>query len=265
MVSPDAPIGVMDSGVGGISTLAALTAVLPHENFIYFGDTAHNPYGEKSDDEVRELTANVVDYLIERGSKAIVIACNTATSAAADYLRKRYSDISILGIEPALKPAVESYPIGTILVMATPVALRREKYQQLEDRVAGSATVIDSPCPGLASCIEQEDGDNTTLKALLQELIGGYAGEVDAVVLGCTHYIFAKELIADILGPVEFFDGSMGTARNLEKHLREQQLLNESSEAGAIEFLTSLSDAHKYEHMKKMYEIARSFVHAQEA
>ena len=232
-------VGVFDSGVGGISVLRQLVATLPHENFFYFGDSAHAPYGEKDRDWVLRRSRDIVDELLENGAKAIVIACNTATSVAAATLRAEYAHVPIIGVEPALKPATLAENAGRILVMATPITLRLDKYQQLAEKWGGGHEVISVPCPGLAARIEQGDLDAPDLRDLLERLVGPYAGAVDSVVLGCTHYAFAARQIRNVVGDVPLFDGALGTALQLKRKLAERGLLTRSCEAGQVEFASS--------------------------
>ncbi|WP_068539607.1 glutamate racemase [Olegusella massiliensis] len=232
-------IGVLDSGVGGISILRKLVRELPCEDFCFFGDSAHNPYGEKTDEEVRTLTRHIIAQMVENGAKAVVIACNTATSAAAKALRNEY-DMPIVGVEPALKPACEVLPQGRILVMATPVTLRLDKYQQLKKDCHSTAEVIEAPCAGLATRIEKGHLDDADLHALLESLIGCWAGQIDGVVLGCTHYPFVTKQIRDVLGEVRFFDGAAGTARQTRHLLEMRGLLNKGNHLGNVQLKSSL-------------------------
>lgn len=237
----DGFVGVFDSGVGGISVLRALVAELPHEDFRFFGDSANAPYGEKTEERVLELSRGIVEGLLADGAKAIVIACNTATSVAAEALRSSYADVPIVGIEPALKPAARALPHGRVLVMATEVTLRLEKYHELVRAWGGECDVVPVPCPGLAARIERGDLDSSDLRELIEGYVGAYAGKVDGVVLGCTHYPFVRRLIADALGPgVRFFDGGAGTARQLRVRLTDAGLLAVRERPGRVEFASSL-------------------------
>lgn len=234
-------VGVFDSGLGGISVLRALVDELPHEDFRYFGDSANAPYGEKTEAQVLDLSRDIVERLLADGAKAIVIACNTATSAAAAALRAAHPDVPIVGIEPALKPAARAFPHGRILVMATEMTLGLEKYHELARAWGGECEVVPVPCPGLAARIERGDLDAPDLAEMVGRLVGDYAGKVDAVVLGCTHYPFVRGQISRALGPgAAFFDGGAGTARQLRKRLSEEGLLAERSRAGRVEFASSL-------------------------
>lgn len=237
----DGFVGVFDSGLGGISVLRALVAELPHEDFRYFGDSANAPYGEKTEAQVLELSRGIVDRFLADGAKAIVIACNTATSASASTLRAAHPDVPIVGIEPALKPAARAFPHGRILVMATEMTLHLDKYHELSRVWGRECEVVPVPCPGLAARIERGDLDAPDLSEMIEGLVGAYAGTVDAVVLGCTHYPFVRRQIAEVLGPgVVFFDGGAGTARQLRKRLAEEGLAAARDHAGGVEFASSL-------------------------
>ena len=217
-----APVGVFDSGVGGISVLRELVKLMPNENYIYYGDSKNAPYGPKTVEEVRRLTVEHIDFLVERGAKAIVVACNTATSAAIDLLREKYPDMPVVGIEPALKPAVLSKQNARVLVMATPMTIREEKFHHLMQEYEAQAEIYPLACPGLPEFVEAGDLDGEDLKAYLSEKFAPYQGKVDAVVLGCTHYPFVRPVIQELLGSsVAVFDGGAGTARELRRRMRE--------------------------------------------
>ena len=222
----NAPIGVFDSGVGGISVLKELVALLPNENYLYFGDSANAPYGEKTTEEVRELTLKAAEMLFGRGAKALVIACNTATSAAVHILREAYPDKIIIGIEPALKVATDHFPTGHIGIMATAVTLREEKLHHLLERFP-QATVEKIGAPGLVELIESGKADSAETEALLRNILAPYVGKLDALVLGCTHYPFVKETLGKILGEKTLLlDGGAGTARQTKRCLEQVDLLN---------------------------------------
>lgn len=243
----DGFVGVFDSGVGGVSVLQHLVRELPHEDFHYFGDSAHAPYGERSVEEVCELTDAIVDRMVTDGAKAIVIACNTATSAAAPELRERYANLPIVGVEPALKPAVLAGGEGDILVMGTEITLRLEKFQKLEERWASGAPVRAVACVGLAGRIEHGNLDDADVHELLEHLLGAHRGEVDRVVLGCTHYPFVRSQIADVLGDVRFFDGGAGTARQLRRLLDQRELLRDETHMGEVSFASSIDSPEELE------------------
>ena len=220
-------IAVFDSGVGGISVLRHLVRILPQERFLYFGDSANAPYGTKTKEQVRNLSFSVAETLRSRGIKALVVACNTATSAAINELRAAYPELIIIGIEPALKLAVDTFPGGTVGVMATPMTLREEKFARLMERFADNNTIYKIPAPGLVELIESGKADSPETDALLRELFAPYTG-LDALVLGCTHYPFAAKSIARVLGDgVTLLDGGDGTARETRRRLAEADLLRE--------------------------------------
>ena len=251
---------VMESGMGGISVLAALTGVLPDERFSYFGDSANTPYGEKPVEWVLARTRQIIEGQIERGAKAAVIACNTATSVAAESLRSEFEEIPIIGIEPALKPAAQAFPHGRILVMATPMTLHLEKFQHLADQWGAGCTVVPLACDGLAAAIENEGPGSDAVHELLTNLVGMYRDEIDAAVLGCTHYPLAAQDIRTVLGDVPLFDGAMGTAHQLRRVLSQRGLLASTQGHGGIEFATSSPDDRALERYNRFYEMARQTI-----
>lgn len=232
----ECPIGVFDSGLGGISVLKELVALMPQENFIFYGDSKHAPYGTKTLEEVQMLTCADAEYLIAQGVKALVVACNTATSAAIQILREKYEDMPVIGIEPALKPAVLAKKNPRVLVMATPMTLREEKFRQLMERYETHAEILPLPCPGLVEFVERGELDSPELESFLRELFAEYlVHPVDCVVLGCTHYPFVREMIRKVLGAEALvFDGGAGTARETQRRLAEGGLLNMSQERGRV-------------------------------
>lgn len=219
-------IAVFDSGVGGISVLRHLRRVMPGEKYLYFGDSANAPYGTKSRDEVEALTFAAAKQLMAQGIKALVVACNTATSAAINDLRAAFPELIVIGIEPALKLAVDRFPGGGIGVMATPMTLREEKFENLMHRYGEHCRVYKLPAPGLVELVEQGKADSPEAETLLRELFAPYTGKLDTVVLGCTHYPFAAKTISRILGDgVTLLDGGDGTARETRRRLEEAGLL----------------------------------------
>ena len=245
------PIGVFDSGVGGIGTLAALRRELPEEKFLFYGDTANAPYGTKSRDEVMGCINRIMEHLLAQEVKAVVIACNTATAVAAAELRVRY-DLPIIGIEPALKPASEVRKDGSILVLATPMTLKLEKFRALYARYGEGA--IPLPCPGLMELVEREANDEA--RRYLLELLSPYdLTKVDAVVLGCTHYVFLRPLLKEILpAGVSVLDGNEGTARQLRRVLTAKELLSDGP--GSVTLETSGNPALVLPVMKRLLEKA---------
>lgn len=236
------PIGFFDSGVGGISVLKEARKLLSHENFIYFGDSKNAPYGVKSVEEVKILTFAAVEYLISKGVKAVVIACNTATSAAIDDLRAYYKDIPIIGIEPALKPAVENQYSGKIIIMATPMTLCETKFNNLMNFYKNEAEIVPLPCAGLVELIENGKIHGDEVHFYLTEKLKPYLNSpVDSVVLGCTHYPFIKAELSKVLSKdTTIIDGSIGTSKQLKRQLENINALNNQAKEGTVEILNSL-------------------------
>ena len=221
-------IAVFDSGVGGISVLRHLRKELPNERFLYFGDSANAPYGTRPTAEIRELTLAAAEKLMARGLKAMVVACNTATSAAIEDLRRRHPELIVVGIEPALKIASDRYPGGMVGVMATPATLREEKFARLLNRFADHCQVVKLPAPGLVELVEAGKGNGPEAEELLRPLLEPYCGKLRAVVLGCTHYPFASDTISRLLGPdTVLLEGGPGTARETRRRLAAAGLLRE--------------------------------------
>jgi glutamate racemase len=221
-------IGLFDSGVGGISVLRHMLRLMPNERYLYMGDSANAPYGTKTKEQVRQLSFAVAEKLIARGIKALVVACNTATSAAINDLRSAYPDLIVVGIEPALKLAADRFPKGNLGVMATPMTLREEKFDLLLHRFDSQCRVSKIPAPGLVELIEQGRGNSVDAEILLRSLLKDYIGNIDALVLGCTHYPFAAEAISRVLGEqVALLDGGDGTARETKRRLALAGLLND--------------------------------------
>jgi glutamate racemase len=235
------PIAVFDSGMGGISVLKELYKLMPHEDYLFFGDSINAPYGVRPVEEVRSLTMGHVAHLLELGAKAVVVACNTATSAAIQPLRETYPDIPMIGVEPAIKPAAEAHVGGRILILATSLTIQQPKCRRLMARYQDQAELIPLSAPGLMDFVERNQIHTPELNAFLKELLAPYiAHPVDAVVLGCTHYPFLKEDIAQVLGDqVAFYDGGLGTARKTQDMLRQRGLENDPTHVGAITFMNS--------------------------
>ena len=220
-------IAVFDSGVGGISVLRHLIRLMPGERFVYFGDSANAPYGSRPTREIRELTLAAVHSLLEEYPlKALVIACNTATAAAVNDIRNAHPDLIVVGIEPALKVAADHYPGGRVGVLATEVTLREEKFDTLLHRFDENVTIYKIPVPGLVELVEQGKVDTPETEGLLRRGLAPYLGKLDAAVLGCTHYPFARAAISRVLGKdVVLLDGGEGTARETRRRLEVAGLL----------------------------------------
>lgn len=224
-------IGIFDSGMGGISVLAQLIKLMPNEKYIYYGDSKNAPYGVKDPKEVRKLCINICDFFIDKGVKAIVVACNTATSAAINELRERY-DIPIIGMEPALKPAATMVTDGKIVVMATEMTLKEKKFSALMDKYSDKKDILKLPCPKLVEIIEAGVIEGKDVERSIKDCFDGInMNEVSSIVLGCTHYIFLKDDIRNFVGDkVNIIEGNEGTARHLNNILNKNNLLKQSSE-----------------------------------
>lgn len=228
-------IAVFDSGVGGISVLRELVKLMPDEHYLYFGDSANAPYGDRPTEQVRSLTLEAARLLLSRGVKCLVVACNTATAAAITQLRQTYPDTIIIGIEPALKVAADRFPQGRIGVMATQVTLREEKFAHQLERFPHVAIDL-IPAPGLVELIEAGKANAPEAEALLRTILAPYAGKLDALVLGCTHYPFVKNTVRRILGDdIALLDGGEGTARQTKRCLEQAALLREGDGSVQIE------------------------------
>ncbi|MBS4803296.1 MAG: glutamate racemase [Clostridium sp.] len=242
MDNKNRPIGFFDSGVGGLSVMREALKIMPNEDYIYFGDSKNAPYGIKSVEEVRELTFKAVEFLLNKGVKGIAVACNTATSAAVADLRKMYPNLPLVGIEPALKPAVESVNDGSILIMATPMTLKEAKFNRLMKKYEDRADIVPVPCPGLMEFIEEGKLQGEEVEQYLLDKVNTYKkGKISSIVLGCTHYPFIEPLLSNIVGEdTVIIDGGLGTAKELKRRLSEKELLTDSTEVGKVEIINSL-------------------------
>ncbi len=231
------PIGVFDSGLGGISVLKALVRELRSEDFIYLADKHNAPYGAKTDEEIVHLTQVNAKKLISLDCKALVIACNTATSVAASILRAEL-DIPVIGLEPAILPAALKHPNGKILVLATPVTLTHDKFRLLLLKI-GKEKFTCIQAPYLVEFVESGMKNREDAVSYLKSIFAPYRNlKFDACVLGCTHFPFLKEEIVLALGyHIEFFDGAFGAARYLKNTLQRKNLLNTNEENGKITWL----------------------------
>lgn len=241
MNNSERPIGFFDSGVGGISVLKESLKILPNEDFVYFGDSINAPYGIKSVNEVKELTFNAVDFLLSKGAKVVVIACNTATSAAIDDLREKYTNIPIIGIEPALKPAVEISRGKSIIIMATPMTLAEKKFSNLMELYKKEVNMISLPCAGLVELIENGIIKGEQIQNYLRDKLKEFKLiDIASIVLGCTHYPFIKDELIKIVGEKTIIiDGSIGTVNQLKRQLTRNNLLNEKKKKGIVTIYNS--------------------------
>jgi glutamate racemase len=238
-MSDSRPLGVFDSGLGGLSVVREIRKRLPREEIVYIADSAYVPYGGRPLEEIRERATTIVGALVDRGAKTVVIACNTASGAAIDDLRATFS-LPIVGLEPAVKPAAASTEVGRIAVLATPATLRTERFHRLVDRHAAGVELLKVPCPGFVELVESGRLDGPEASRVVGEALAPVieAG-VDRVVLGCTHYPFLTPLITSLLGDeVQVLDSGEAVARQVERVLAQNDLLTSTGE-GRVELYTT--------------------------
>ncbi len=219
-----APVGVFDSGVGGLSVLREIRQRLPHESLLYLADSAHVPYGEKSPEYIRERCRIIAAFFVEQGAKALVVACNTATAAGVTELRELYPDWPIIGMEPAVKPAAAATRSGVVGVLATTGTLKSARFAALLDRFAADVRVITQPCPGLVERIEAGDLNSVELRVMLQGWVEPLLAQgCDTLILGCTHYPFIRPLLSRLVPrDIRLIDTGAAVARHLGKVLTER-------------------------------------------
>lgn len=229
------PVGVFDSGVGGLSVLREIRQLLPQESLLYVSDSGHAPYGEKSQQHIRERSLVIADFLLQQGAKALVLACNTATAAAVTDLRGHYPQLPIIGMEPAVKPAAAATRSGTVGVLATTGTLKSAKFAALLDRFASDIEVITQPCPGLVELIETGNLQSPALLQLLSSYVAPLLSKgCDTLILGCTHYPFLKPLLRQMLpASIAIIDTGAAVARQLQRLLETHQLLAQDTTATA--------------------------------
>lgn len=239
--SAASPIGIYDSGVGGLTVLRAVRELLPHEDLLYFADQAKVPYGNRPLEEVRALAEGVTRYLMERGAKLIVVACNTASAAALKHLRALYIDFPFVGMEPAVKPAAEQTLSGIVGVLATPSTFQGEMYASVVERFAKDVQVFQATCPGLVRQIEKGYLSTPKTRMILEEALKPMLKEgADTLVMGCTHFPFVIPLIREIAGEdVRVIDPAPAVARQVKRVLEAGGLLRASDSVGKTVFLTS--------------------------
>ena len=234
-------IGILDSGIGGVSVLREIVKLIPNGHFVYYSDSINNPYGDKSEEEIYAIVKNIVKYLLERGCVAIVLACNTASAICVKRLREEYPNTLFIAIEPAYKMVHDYNPSGKTLVMATKGTLNSEKFLALYRKYDNGRTILLSSS-GLADIIEQ--GDMKKVDLYLEENLKDYR-DVNNVVLGCTHYPLIKDRIKRVLGDVNFFDGSIGVSKELVRQLKLRSIKFCSDDKLSIEFVDSSNDVSK--------------------
>ena len=243
-MNSDMPIGVFDSGVGGLSVLRAIRKKLPNESVLYFADQVHVPYGPRPLEEVRGYSDSITRFLLGRGAKLIVVACNAASAAALHTLRQTFPKVFFVGMEPAVKPAVEITHTGVVGVLATPATFQGALYASVVERFASNVTILQSVCPGLVQQIERGELDTRKTRQILEAALNPMLERgIDTVVLGCTHYPFVIPLIQAIVGPdVRVIDPAPAVARQVERLLDTGSGLRLESpveRSGLLSFFTS--------------------------
>lgn len=229
-------IGILDSGVGGLSVLRHVKALLPHENLIYFADQAHVPYGPRPAREIQQFSAEITRFLLNHGSKLIVVACNTASAASLNYLRKNFPDTPFVGMEPAVKPGAVNSRKGRIGVLATEGTFGSPRYAKLLAHYAQGVISFEDPCSGLVEQIEAGQLSGSETERILQQAIDPMiAAGVDTLILGCTHYPFVLSLISQVAGPeVTIIDPAPAVARQVERLLQQHDLQGPATVAGSV-------------------------------
>jgi len=250
----NAPIGIFDSGVGGISILREIHALMPHENIIYIADSANAPYGDKSSDFIKNRSLELASFLLTQNSQAIVVACNTATTEAITALRQQLA-IPIIGVEPAIKPAAAQSKNKMIGVLATRRTLRSKRFTQLIQEHAQEATVISQPCPGLMEVVESCEHHDAEDIQLLREYTQPLLDQgVDTLVLGCTHYPFLLSQLREITGTdIQILETGKPVALQLQRILKQQEIHSRKKTIGKITFYSSQNDAHSKQTIQKLW------------
>lgn len=244
-------IGIFDSGIGGVTVLKEIIKILPYENYIYISDSKNNPYGDMKKEKIIKRCDEITKYLIENRSKVIVIACNTASAIASEFLRKKYKNIPIIAIEPAYKMVYDHNYNKETLVMATKGTIESEKFNLLYKKYNNHKTQL-LECVGLAEIIEE--GNKEKIVKYLDENIGKYKGKIENVVLGCTHYPLIEKEIKNILGKnVRIFNGAKNVAIHLKDVLEKDGLINNIEKKGKIEFLDTSLEIEKRKNKKKRF------------
>ena len=238
------PIGVFDSGVGGISVLKHIHTLLPNEDLMYVADSKFAPYGNKTPEFIQERALWITDFLIGKGAKALVVACNTATAAAVDLLRQTYH-LPIIGMEPAVKPAAAASKTGVIGVLATSGTLKSAQFAALLDHYGQQVEVVTQACHGLVECVERGELDSTATQDLLASYVQPLiAAGADTIVLGCTHYPFVRTLIENLVGnDVVLIDTGAAVAKELKRRLEDARLLNAETQIGQVGFWSNSTHA----------------------
>jgi glutamate racemase len=235
------PLGAFDSGVGGLSVLRQIRTLLPTEDLVFVADSGHVPYGNKSRQFIKDRALAISRFLIEQGAKAIVVACNTATAVAVDTMRSSFPPMPVVGMEPAVRPAVAATKTGVIGVLATVGTLDSARFAGLLDRFAQGVTVETRSAPGLVEAIESGDVNGQGARALVERYTRPLIeANADTIVLGSTHYHFVRELVADVVGPqITVIETGHAVAKQVQRVLDAGGLLRSSEALGTERFWTS--------------------------
>lgn len=236
-----APLGIFDSGVGGLSVLRVIREQLPNEDLLFLADQAHVPYGPRPMQEVRDFSEKITRHLLKRGAKLIVVACNTASAAALHHLRATFPQIPFVGMEPAVKPAAEHSHTGVVGVLATPATFQGKLYESVVERFAEGVTLMQDTCPGLVQQIEAGQFNSPQTQTILHNALDKMlTAGIDTVVLGCTHFPFVIPAIKQIVGPaVRVIDPAPAVARQVGRLLDQHNLRTSQQTPGDIQFLTT--------------------------
>lgn len=255
MIKQSAPIGVFDSGLGGISVLREIHRLLPAEQLIYIADSGHAPYGSKSTEYITQRCLQLSEFLLEQGAKMLVVACNTATAHAIDTMREQLA-VPVIGMEPAVKPAARLTQSGVIGVLATQQTVKSQRLQRLIHEYANGVKVVAQACPGLVEHVEKGDFASLELKGLLTDYTTPLLKQgADVIVLGCTHYPFLAAALHEIVGPrITILETSNAVAQHVSRVLDKHELKNDSEQQGAVSFYSSKVDAVHWQSMQLLWQ-----------
>jgi glutamate racemase len=235
------PIGIFDSGIGGLSVLRAIRAQMIEESVLYFGDQGHIPYGPRPMGQIRDFSEAITKFLLERNAKIVVVACNTASAAALKYLREKFPDVQFVGMEPAVKPAAETTQTGKVGVLATPATFQGALYASVVERFANGVELFQNTCNGLVQQIEQGNLNGEETRRILEDaLLPMLEKNIDTVVLGCTHYPFVIPLVQEIVGDkVRVIDPAPSVAKQVKRLLEAGGVKSRSESRGSVKLFTS--------------------------
>ncbi len=263
-MSNSSPLGIFDSGIGGLSVWREIARQLPHEDTLYFADQIHIPYGPRTLEEIRSFSEAVTRFLLERDCKLIVVACNTASTAALKHLRATFPDVPFVGMEPAVKPAAELTRTGVVGVMATPATFQGELFASVVERFANGVKLINQVCPGLVEQIEAGQLNTPETVAMLDRFLTPIrSGGADTIVLGCTHYPFVIEAIRQLAPGVNVIDPAPAVARQVQRVLHERGSTAAADRFGQHTFITS-GDLDRYQQIiRLLVNVKTKAIHAQ--